>query len=102
MKIMNNKPKAEYKHLDEVINEIVSHLGYENEFLKNKISENWTEIVGEKLSKNLIITNYSNGILFLNCNSSAWRSELILRKDKIIKSINEKLRTNKIRNIIIK
>ncbi len=102
MKQINKRSKSDFKLLDDLISEIASSLGYENEYITSKISENWTEIVGDNISKYLKITYYSDGILFLNCNSSAWRSEFILRKDKIIRSINDKLKSNKIRNIIIK
>ncbi len=99
---MSKNIKREYQPIDAVINEIVENFGLENEFLSEKIKQLWVEIVGENIAKNATISRFRDGILFIQCSSSAWRSELLLRKNKLTERFNQLLNANKIKNIIIK
>ena len=51
----------------------------------------WPEIVGERISLESKAQKVIDGVLFVKVESSTWRTELLLHKEKIIKKINKRI-----------
>tara|TARA_Y100001968_G_C18855768_1_gene480205 strand:- start:91 stop:549 length:459 start_codon:yes stop_codon:yes gene_type:complete len=62
-----------------------------NNFNKNNLaalSQNWSSIVGEKLSTNCIPLSLNRGILIIGASHPQWRQALIFTKIKILEVLN--------------
>ena len=66
-----------------------------------KIQANWEKIVGQKISKNIIITDIKNQKIFLKCSNSVWRHEAQYLKQEILKKIQKEIKNKEIEEIII-
>lgn len=99
---MNDFFNREPVELKAVILQIAKQLGLEDSITQAKIIEKWIEIVGDKMAQAVMIKKFDNGTLHLATSSSAWRSELKLRKDSVIKLLNEKLGSKVVHEIIIR
>ena len=88
--------------LKSVIFEIAKQLGLEDNIIQAKIAEKWVEVVGNNMAKAVIIKKFDKGTLHLTTSSSAWRTEIKLRKAAIIKLLNEKLGNIVVLELIIR
>lgn len=50
---------------------------------------NWPEAVGDALSTKAVPDRYENGTLWVVANGSAWSQEIRLRKEDIVRRLNE-------------
>lgn len=67
-----------------------------------EIQNNWEKIVGEKISKNIIITDVKNEKIFIKCANSSWKHEAQYLKQEILEKIQKATKTKDIKEIIIK
>ena len=61
-----------------------------------------SEVFGLAGSENVRISDWTNGILFLVCPKSVWRTEVILRKRDITKQVNTKCQGEIVKDIKIR
>ena len=66
-----------------------------------KIQANWEKIVGQKISKNIIITEIKNKKIFLKCSNSMWKHEAQYLKQEILEKIQKETKNKEIEEIII-
>lgn len=59
----------------------------------------WDEIVGKNISKNTEATDVKHGVLMVKVSNSAWRQELLFKKEEILEKLNERIGNNLIRDI---
>lgn len=95
------------KRNTETIGEVLKEFFEENKFLKAKIAENrilagWEKVLGSTIASYTTNLYFKNGILYIQLSSSVLRSELMLSKDRLIKSLNEYADTDIIKNIIFR
>ena len=76
--------------------------GWDEKFKIARLPDVWQKITGETIARQAKYSKYDNGILFIRTNSSTWRTELMLRKEKFIEQINEILGKDFVRDIIIR
>ena len=62
----------------------------------------WKEIVGEILAKNTEVEKIENGKMFLKTQNSTWRTEIIIRSEKIRKKVNIHFGSEVILEIIVR
>ena len=67
-----------------------------------EIQNNWEKIVGEKISKNIIITDVKNEKIFIKCANSSWKHEAQYLKQEILEKIQKETKNKDIKEIIIK
>jgi len=70
-------------------------------FQKINIEEAWTKLMGTGVTNYTDEVKIQNGTLIVRLSSSALREELSYGKDKIIKMMNEELRENLIKKIML-
>ena len=87
------------KHIETIIRKAINNSGFNRYVEQQQALERWSEIVGEKISKNSKATKMSNGVLYIETKNSTWRQELQLQKKEIIKQINKKLNKKTIKDI---
>ena len=83
----SNDPKP----LKNIIDRVIKEYGWEEEALFGRIEILWGDVVGEKVSGISSLTKFKQGCLYIETSSSTWRTELMLRRDKIIKDLNARL-----------
>ena len=59
----------------------------------------WDEVVGKNISKNTEATDVKHGVLMVKVSNSAWRQELLFKKEEILEKINGRIGNNLIRDI---
>lgn len=82
------------KPLGGFIEQVLKKIGLEEEYYEQLIKEKWCEIVGESLSKTCRVKSFKNGKLIIEADSSTWRSEIFVRRDKIKSDINASIGKN--------
>lgn len=79
------------KPINKVIDRLLRNLGIETKVKENMAIVLWPEIVGERISLESKAQKVIDGVLFVKVESSTWRTELLLHKEKIIKKINKRI-----------
>ncbi len=92
----------DYYDLKSVLDKIIEKNGWTESVYQERIKRDWKEFVGEIASKNIKIKKLKDKILFLSGSASVWNSELLLRKEELINTINTKYGKKLLNNIIIK
>lgn len=59
----------------------------------------WAEVVGASIAHNATPEKVEHGVLYIRTKSSAWRQELQLRKQEIIKQLNTAVQHSAIKDI---
>jgi len=81
--------KLEPENLQDVLNQLISKLGWQEKSDLVNIIKQWNEIVGEKFAEVSVPQKLNEGALTINVESSVWRSELFYRREQIIQKIND-------------
>ncbi|MBN2167276.1 MAG: DUF721 domain-containing protein [Marinilabiliaceae bacterium] len=96
--------KKQVQSIKDILTEIIgkdSRLN--NGLVHNRVLKNWHNIMGPTISRS---TNEvylaKNGVLFVRLNSSVVRNELLMLKDKIIRSLNQSVAADVVKDIVFK
>jgi len=81
------------KKINDLITECLDEPGLSLKLSENKAILFWHEVVGDDIAKNTQPTAVRNNILFVSTESPVWAHQLTIIKNKIIETINEKLKT---------
>lgn len=95
------------KRNTETIGEVLKEFFEENGFLKARIAESrimsgWEKVLGATIASYTTNIYIKNGILYVHLSSSVLRAELMLSKEKLIKSLNDYAETDILKNIIFR
>jgi predicted nucleic acid-binding Zn ribbon protein len=75
----------------EAIEELVTQLGIKKKLHEQDAFVVWDEAVGERIAKVAIPTRILRGTLIVSVKSGPWRNELNMRKQEVVRRINELL-----------
>lgn len=67
-----------------------------------KIELIWQNHIDPEISKNSWPSNFRKGILTITTRSNIWQTELLFRRESIIKLINSHLEGEKLKEIVVK
>ena len=79
------------KSIHKVIDNLLKNLGIETRIKESMAVAIWPDIVGNRVAAISKAERVVDGILFVKVESSTWRAELLLHREKILKKINKKL-----------
>jgi predicted nucleic acid-binding Zn ribbon protein len=96
--IMQNKPQS----LKHVLKSVMHERGWGEKFAEADVNKVWQEVVGPRMAAVARIEKLDEGVLYLLTRSSTWRTELLLRREKLIEELNSKLNNIIIKDIIIR
>ena len=82
---------AQPKSIQKVIDNLLKNLGIETRIKESMAVVIWPDIVGQRVAEISKAERVIDGILFVKVESSTWRTELLLHKEKILKKLNQKL-----------
>lgn len=74
----------------------------EAELLKARLPVYWEEVVGKGLAARTQIRSFEHGVLRVHVPEASWRSELILRREELRLSLNQRAGEDFVREIIIR
>ena len=87
--------------LSNAINGLFKNLKTNPMFLVGSLENKWEEIIGKHISQATTPIKIERGNLYLKCKNPTWKNELQYQKKELIKQINQHMKTNKIKNIIL-
>lgn len=62
----------------------------------------WEDVVGPKIASHTKTEKISFGKLFVAVDSPAWRNEISFQKENILKKLNKRLKSVKIKEIVLR
>ena len=74
--------------IGEIIRRVLSRRGLGAGIREAEVLGRWPDIVGETLAKQTDPIAIEQGILFIRVPDSAWRNELSMMKEELVKKIN--------------
>jgi len=86
---LNTKKTKKPKALAHSITRLLRNMGIEEKVKEHQAINEWSQIVGENVSKVTKAQNVVNGILFVKVKNSSWRSELIYMRQEILIKIDK-------------
>ncbi len=88
--------------LGAVIQMLMKQAGLDKKVKEYAVLEQWNEVVGEFAAKATTAKKLEHGRLIVTLVSPVWRSEIMLRKDEIIRVLNEKAGSEVVKEIVIR
>ena len=88
--------------IDSLIKFFIKKNNLENGLENVKIKDLWHEIMKNGVANNTTDVNLKNGTLYIKLKSSVLREELSYGKEKIVKLLNEKLKKDLIKKIVLR
>ena len=88
---MKARGSSRTKTIGDAIEELVAQLGIKKKLHEQDAFVVWDEAVGERIAKIATPTRMLRGTLIISVKSGAWRNELNMRKQEILRRINELL-----------
>ncbi len=85
MKYERRKSTADFRT---ILPDLLERLNIKKEFSLEKLSEEWSEIVGEMLAVHSYPSKIIEDILYIYSDHSVYSNELIMQKGYILKRIN--------------
>lgn len=74
----------------------------EPELQKARMPQYWEEVVGKGLASRTEIRSFEHGVLRVHVPEAPWRSELMLRREELRLSLNQRAGADLVREIIIR
>ena len=72
------------------IEKVLGKLGLRQSFRGWQVVTHWPEIVGEQIAAKSQAVRFSEGVLYVAVEDAAWRQELAMQVDGILKIIHER------------
>lgn len=88
--------------LRELLRSFVKSRQLEKELTKARLPKYWEEVVGTGLAARTQIRSFEHGVLRVHVPEAPWRSELLLRREELRLSINQRAGEDFVREIIIR
>lgn len=88
--------------IDSLIKFFIKENNLENGLENVKIKDLWHEIMKNGVANYTTDINLKNGTLYIKLKSSVLREELSYGKEKIVKLLNEKLKKDLIKKIVLR
>ena len=76
--------------------------GLEKAMVKEQMPRHWAELVGARVAGISEVRSFEDGVLRVHVTESAWRSELILRREELRKQLNTTFGDEVVKEIIIR
>jgi predicted nucleic acid-binding Zn ribbon protein len=69
---------------------------------ETQVIQNWPQLLGPSVARHTEQVYLSKGVLFVKLNSSVVRNELLMLKEKIIKSLNQSVNATVVNDIVFR
>ena len=96
---MRQRPGSGIKSVGEALGDLIDNLGIGKKLREQDVFVLWGEAVGDRIAEVATPTHMLKGTLFVSVKTGVWRNELSMRKQEIIKRLNEILSQEIVRDI---
>ncbi len=74
----------------------------EEKLHETSIPQYWLEIVGESVARHAKVETIDKGRMFVRVESAVWRNELVMRREEIIRKVNEYFGAELIKELVLR
>ena len=87
--------------IDELLTLYLKQVGLDRKFKEREVVMIWPEIVGDMIASRTKSVRVSDGKLFVSFTSPVVKNEILFVKEGLIAALNERLREQVIRDLIV-
>ena len=95
-------PASNDQSLGDAIREFLHSYNLEDKLNETKVIQSWGKVVGPLVEKHTQELYIKNRILFVKVLSSALRQELSFSRSKIVKALNDEVKSDVIEDIVLR
>jgi predicted nucleic acid-binding Zn ribbon protein len=88
--------------LSHLLKGVLKKYGLEKAMVKEQMPRHWAELVGPRVAGISEVRSFEDGILRIHVRESAWRSELILRREELRRQLNNTIGEEAVAEIIFR
>lgn len=88
--------------LKDLLNDVIKRYGLEQAILKEQMPRLWAQLVGPRVARISEVQSFENGVLKVHVRESAWRSELMLRRELLRNQLNTDIGSEIVKEIIVR
>lgn len=92
---------TDYQSLQQILQTIIKNQKLDEVLERNELIEKFEEIVGNQIAKQVKVKNFEKGILKIEVESSVWKNEIFLLRERIIEKINQSFGKTIVKQIVI-
>jgi predicted nucleic acid-binding Zn ribbon protein len=81
------------------LDEVIGQFDWSEQLSKAELFVSWADIVGSDVANACSPTNLANGILHIDCNSTAWATQMRLMQSQVLAEVNNRYPNLQIREI---
>jgi predicted nucleic acid-binding Zn ribbon protein len=86
----------------DAFDELTSSMGWAPSLARAELGEHWADIVGDDVAAHAHPTGFHEGALEIQCDSSAWATQLRLMKKTLLEALEERFPDAGVSEIVIK
>ena len=90
------------KRIDEVVEQVLKGLGLYNQYKEQEVYSVWPEVVGGMIASRTRKMEVVNGKLFVSFTSAVVKNEIMMVKEGLVKSLNNRIGRDVIKELIIR
>jgi len=76
--------------LSDVLEGLTSKLGWESPLAQSELLDSWVQIAGAETAEHSTPTSIENGVLLVQCDSTAWATQLRLMRSQVMTQIAQR------------
>lgn len=92
---------TDYQSLQQILQTIIKNQKLDEVLERNELIEKFEEVVGNQIAKQVKVKNFEKGILKIEVESSVWKNEIFLLRERIIEKINQSFGKTIVKQIVI-
>ena len=85
--------------IGDAIQKMFRRLGLAKRLRQYTVVTSWHSIVGDRIARVTTPRKVQNGVLFVDVKTGPWRTELVMRKEEIMKKIRESMGRSVLKDI---
>ena len=86
----------------DAFDELTSSMGWAPSLARAELAEHWADIVGDDVAAHALPTGFHEGALEIQCDSSAWATQLRLMKKNLLAALEERFPDAGVSEIVLK
>ena len=86
----------------DAFDELTSSMGLAPSLARAELAEHWADIVGDDVAAHALPTGFHEGALEIQCDSSAWATQLRLMKKNLLAALEERFPDAGVSEIVVK
>ncbi|MFY7665051.1 DUF721 domain-containing protein [Flavobacterium sp.] len=94
--------KSNENSIAAVLQELIARNKWQRGLDKTEVPAAWFDVMGSGVKSYTLAVDFNEGTLYVQLSSSVLRQELQFGKDKIVKMLNEHLRRDVVKEVVLR